>query len=217
MIELKNVSKSYNNEKVLKGIDLTFSDCEFISIMGASGSGKSTLLNILGGFLPPDSGETLWDGQNPYAFSDKEMAEKRHTSLGFVFQSFKLISTLTAYDNIILPATLGKSLNQDTLNYIDNLIETLNLKEVINKYPDQLSGGQCQRVAIARALSYKPKTIILDEPTGALDSHTEEVVMQLLKRVNQDLKTTVIMVTHSEKVASFATRIIRIKDGQIEK
>lgn len=216
MIELKNVVKSYNNETVLKGVDLTLNDGEFVSIMGKSGSGKSTLLNVLGGFLTPDSGSVLWDGINIQDLSNEDMAIKRHTSLGFVFQSFKLISTLTAYDNVILPATLGKKLDKNTLDYIEHLIQTLNLKHVINKYPDQLSGGQCQRVAIARALSYKPSVIILDEPTGALDSVSEEIVMNLLTSVHKELKTTIIQVTHSEKVACYATRIIRIKDGQIQ-
>lgn len=217
MIRLENIVKSYNLEKVLKGIDLTINDKEFISIMGASGSGKSTLLNILGGFLQPDSGKVFWDDKDVSTLSDKETSCLRHTSMGFVFQSFKLISTLTAFDNIILPLSLGKNLNKDSLEYVDSLIEKLSLKEIINKYPDQLSGGQCQRVAITRALCYKPSVIILDEPTGALDSVMEEKVMELLKEVNDVYKTTIIQVTHSDKVASYASRIIRLKDGQIER
>lgn len=215
MIQIKDIVKSYNLEKVLKGINLVFNDQEFVSIMGASGSGKSTLLNIIGGFLAPDQGQVLWNGQDLSKFSEKIMAEKRRTEVGFVFQSFKLISTLTAFDNLLLPLSLSKKLDNDSKEYLSYLIDALELKEVINKYPDKLSGGQCQRVAIARALCYKPSLIILDEPTGALDSVMEEKVMELLKSVNKKEKTTIIQVTHSEKVASYADRIIRLKDGQI--
>ena len=215
MIQVKDIVKSYNSEKVLKGINLNFNDQEFVSIMGASGSGKSTLLNIIGGFLAPDKGQVLWNGQDISLFSEKDMAEKRRTEVGFVFQSFKLISTLTALDNVLLPLSLSKRLNKESQEYLSFLIDALELKEVINKYPDKLSGGQCQRVAIVRALCYKPSLVILDEPTGALDSVMEEKVMQLLKEVNQKEKTTIIQVTHSEKVASYADKIIRLKDGQI--
>ncbi len=215
MIQVKNIVKSYNFEKVLKGINLTFFDQEFVSIMGASGSGKSTLLNIIGGFLAPDQGQVLWNGQDISSFSQKTMAEKRRTEVGFVFQSFKLISTLTAFDNLLLPLSLSKKLDKDAQEYLSYLIDALELKEVIKKYPDKLSGGQCQRVAIARALCYKPSLIILDEPTGALDSVMEQKVMELLKSVNKKEKTTILQVTHSEKVASYADKIIRLKDGQI--
>ncbi|MBR1983766.1 MAG: ABC transporter ATP-binding protein [Clostridia bacterium] len=217
MIQIQNVTKSYNGEKVLKGIDLTFSDKEFVSIMGASGSGKSTLLSIIGGFLRPDDGNVLWEGQNPFDFTDDALAGKRRSYMGFVFQSFKLISTLTAKDNIMLPVTLSKKINNETLEYFDFLTTELEIKPFLNKYPGQLSGGQCQRVAIARALCYKPSVVILDEPTGALDSVMEVKVMELLKRVNKEQKTTIIQVTHSEKVSCYGDRIIRLKDGLIVK
>ena len=217
MIEIQNVIKSYNGEKVLKGIDLTFVDKEFVSIMGASGSGKSTLLNIIGGFLRPDDGKVLWEGKNPLDFTDDELSEKRRSYIGFVFQSFKLISTLTARDNIMLPVTLAKKLDKETLNYFDYLTTELEIKPFLDKYPDHLSGGQCQRVAIARALCYKPQVVILDEPTGALDSVMEVKVMELLKRVNKEQQTSIIQVTHSEKVGGYGDRIIRLKDGLIVK
>jgi len=216
MIKAVQIEKSYNNEKVLKSIDLTVEEGEFLSIMGESGSGKSTLISILGGFLQPDCGKVFWKGQDISKFSQNQMAEMRCSTVGFVFQSFKLISTLTAKDNILLPVTLGKKYNEQTQKYIDELTKELNLTELLDKYPDQLSGGQCQRVAIVRALAYKPKLVILDEPTGALDSVMEQKVMGVLSRINRELKTTIIQVTHSQNVSKVGSRIIVLKDGQIQ-
>ncbi|MBQ3493722.1 MAG: ABC transporter ATP-binding protein [Clostridia bacterium] len=216
MIKAVQIEKSYNNEKVLKSIDLTVEEGEFLSIMGESGSGKSTLISILGGFLQPDCGKVFWNGQDISKFSQNQMAEMRCSRVGFVFQSFKLISTLTAKDNILLPVTLGKKYNEQTQKYIDELTKELNLTELLDKYPDQLSGGQCQRVAIVRALAYKPKLVILDEPTGALDSVMEQKVMGVLSRINRELKTTIIQVTHSQNVSKVGSRIIVLKDGQIQ-
>lgn len=215
MIEIKNIEKSYGNERVLKGISLEFPVGEFVTIMGESGSGKSTLLSILGGFLQPDSGEVLWSGENICTFSDDKMAALRSSKLGFVFQSYRLIPTLNVKDNLLLPTIFGKKLNKDTLKFADELINTLKLSELLTKYPNELSGGQCQRVAIARALVYKPDVIILDEPTDALDSGMEQVVMELISRINRELHTTVIQVTHSKRVAEYANKIIYLKDGEI--
>ena len=215
MITAKNIVKSYNAEPVLKNIDLQINDGEFVSIMGESGSGKSTLLNILGGFLSPDSGKVFWNGEDVALFNANKQAQFRCTTMGFVFQSFRLIPTLKTEDNILLPATLGKHVSKETYDYVAELVKILKLEGVLKKYPAQLSGGQCQRAAIVRALAYKPSVIILDEPTGALDSGMEEVVMELLQRVNRQYKTTVVQVTHSEKVASYGSRIIRLKDGEI--
>lgn len=215
MIEIDKIVKSYNSEKVLKEVSLSINDGEFVSIMGASGSGKSTLLNILGGFLMPDEGAVRHNGEDIFSFSEQKTAQHRCSNMGFVFQSFKLISTLNAEDNILLPLSLGKKLDKEHLDYVASLTKELEIEHLLKKYPDQLSGGQCQRVAIVRALAYKPNILILDEPTGALDSIMEEKVMNLFKRVNEQLKTTIIQVTHSEKVASYGNRIIRLKDGQV--
>lgn len=215
MISVKNIEKSYNDEKVLKGISLTIDDGEFVSIMGESGSGKSTLLSIIGGFLLPDSGEILWNGQNITGFDEKHMAMLRSTEMGFVFQAFRLIPTLNVKDNMLLPASLGKRVTEDTYRYLSSLNEELALSHLLKKYPQELSGGQCQRVAIVRALLYKPSVIILDEPTGALDSVMEDKVMRLLQKINQMYKTTIIQVTHSLKVARYGNRIINLKDGDV--
>lgn len=217
MITVNGVTKSYNGELVLKGVSLEIGDGEFVSIMGESGSGKSTLLGILGGYLSKDGGEVYLDSREISSFSDKELSRLRCTELGFVFQSYRLIPTLNVNDNLLLPATLGKNAGRATKEYLSYLVEKLGLTGVLKKFPDQLSGGQAQRVAIARALAYKPKTVILDEPTGALDSEMETSVIALLTEINRERGTTVIQVTHSKNVADYGGRIIYLKDGRIVK
>ena len=215
MIVAKSIEKSYNGEKVLKGVSLEIKDGEFVSIMGKSGSGKSTLISIIGGFLKPDGGEVTVNGKNLFSLREKELSQLRCTELGFVFQAFKLIPTLSVTDNILLPLTHNKSNTEEARKYVMELACELGIDGMLEKLPHQLSGGQCQRVAIARALSYKPSIIILDEPTGALDTAMEKTVMELLSKINRELGTTVIQVTHSERVAAYGTRIINIKDGVI--
>ena len=216
MIKATNIEKAYNGEKVLKGISLEIKQGEFVSIMGESGSGKSTLLSILGGFLAPDNGQVLFENEDIFTFDDKRLAGIRCSKMGFVFQSFRLIPTLTAKENMLLPATLGKKVNEETCAYVEELQKELKLEGLLDKYPEQLSGGQCQRVAIVRALAYKPSIVILDEPTGALDSAMEERVMHLLTRVNQIHGTTIVQVTHSKKVSEYGNRTIYLKDGEID-
>lgn len=215
MIKVDNVVKSYNGETVLRGVSLEVLDGEFVSIMGESGSGKSTLLSIIGGFLEADSGSVLIDGVDISALSDGEVAAMRSGKLGFVFQSFKLIPTLNVRDNLLLPATLGGKNNAETREFVNRLVKELSLTETLDKFPEQLSGGQCQRVAIIRALAYSPSVLILDEPTGALDSVNEAKVMELLVRINREKGTTVIQVTHSKKVAEYGSRIILLGDGEL--
>ena len=215
MIKAVNIEKSYNGERVLFGVSLDVADGEFLSIMGESGSGKSTLLSILGGFLDADGGQVLLDGKDVSKLSERQLANIRCTSLGFVFQSYKLIPTLNARDNLMLPSVLGGKSEKKQSEYLQKLTHALGISELLDKFPDQLSGGQCQRVAIARALLYKPKTLILDEPTGALDSEMEKRVMGLLQEVNQELGTTIVQVTHSKAVAAYGNRIVYLKDGKI--
>lgn len=213
MIELKNVTKSYNGEQVLRGVSLTVSDGEFLSVMGESGSGKSTLLNVLGGFLPPDSGEVLWKGEDITRHSPEKAAYFRCHTLGFVFQSFRLISTLTAEENVFLPALLAKQKPSETRRLAELYSEKLGLGGMMKKYPNQLSGGQQQRVAIVRALVYRPLAIVLDEPTGALDSAMQRRVMELLRELNQAEGATIVQVTHNREMAQYGGRIVRLKDG----
>ena len=215
MIKVERIEKSYNGERVLKGVSLSIRDGEFVSVMGESGSGKSTLLQLLGGFLSPDAGRVLWDGQDIASFSERALAALRCERMGFVFQSYQLIPTLNVKDNLLLPTVLGGRLNEETKKYVEMLCEELEITPLMKKLPETLSGGQSQRVAIIRALAYRPSTVILDEPTGALDSRMEGKVMALLSRINKRDKTTVIAVTHSERVAAYADRIVRISDGEI--
>ena len=215
MIQATNIEKSYNGERVLFGVSLNIADGEFISIMGESGSGKSTLLSILGGFLAADAGEVLLDGESVLQMSERRLAEIRCSTLGFVFQGYKLIPTLTARDNLLLPAVLGGKSEDELREYLQRLADALGISALLEKFPDQLSGGQCQRVAIARALLYRPKTLILDEPTGALDSAMEKRVMELIREVNKEFGTTVVQVTHSKTVAEYGNRIVYLKDGKI--
>jgi putative ABC transport system ATP-binding protein len=218
MISIKNLHKSYPMGKdalhVLKGLDLEIKEGEFVSIMGSSGSGKSTLLNIVGLLDEHDSGEYYLNNQKIEKLDEKKAAILRNKFLGFVFQSFNLINYKNALENVALPLYYQgvgrKERNAIALDYLAKV----GLKERANHLPNELSGGEKQRVAVARALVTKPKVILADEPTGALDSTTSSSVMELLKQINRE-GMTVFVITHEEDIAAQTDRIVRLKDGII--
>ena len=218
LIELKGVNKTYDNGQplhVLKGIDLEIDRGELVSIMGASGSGKSTLLNILGILDNYDTGEYWLDGRLIRDLSERQAADYRNRMIGFIFQSFNLIPFKTAVENVELPlfyqGVSRKKRHDMAMEYLDRL----GLKDWSHHYPNEMSGGQKQRVAIARALITRPRIILADEPTGALDSKTSVEVMDLLTRLNKEEGMTLIVVTHESGVANCTDKIIHIKDGII--
>jgi putative ABC transport system ATP-binding protein len=219
MIRINNLHKSYTTGKtslhVLKGMDLDIEEGEFVSIMGSSGSGKSTLLNILGILDNYDEGSYTLNNRKIRDLNEKDAARTRNEMIGFIFQSFNLISFKNAMENVALPLYY-KGIKRRKRNQLAlELLDKLGLKEWAHHMPNELSGGQRQRVAVARALISKPKIILADEPTGALDTQTSYEVMNLLKEIN-DEGITVIIVTHEHDIAALTNKIIHMKDGVIE-
>ncbi len=218
MIKIENLHKSYPIGKdslhVLKGIDLHIKEGEFVSIMGSSGSGKSTLLNIVGLLDIHDAGNYYLNGQLIKDLNEKKAAILRNKFLGFVFQSFNLISYKTALENVALPLYYKGINKKERLKVAMDYLDKVGLKDWASHLPNELSGGQKQRVAIARALVTNPKVVLADEPTGALDTTTTDSVMDLLKDIN-DEGMTVFVITHEEEVANQTKRIVRLRDGVI--
>ena len=218
IIELKDVNKTYFGAQplhVLKGINLSIEEGEFVSIMGASGSGKSTLLNILGILDNYDTGEYWLAGKLIKDLTEKQAADYRNRMIGFVFQSFNLIGFKTAVENVELPLFYQGVPRRKRHALAMEFLDRLGLKDWAGHYPNEMSGGQKQRVAIARALITNPRIILADEPTGALDSKTSEEVMALLAKLNREEKVTIIVVTHESGVANCTNKIVHIKDGII--
>ena len=220
MIQAENVRKTYHIGKVdvpaLRGVSLEVEKGEFVSIVGPSGSGKSTLFYILGGLTHADSGRVLIDGTDFTALSDGARTRMRKSKIGFVFQKFNLLPTLTAKGNIDIARDIaGQSDGNGNREYIDRITRLLGVDNRLDHRPSELSGGEQQRVALARALVNQPAIVLADEPTGNLDSQNSEIVLKMLRQSNQELGQTVLMITHNPEAASYGDRIVHMRDGSI--
>lgn len=218
LLELKHIYKNYNQGNmevpVLKDINLSVEEGEYIAIMGPSGSGKSTLMNIIGCIDIPTSGEYLLDGHIINNYKDRELSEVRNKEIGFVFQNFNLLPRLSAMDNVALPLQYAKVGKKKRKEMCQRVLSMVDLEDRMNFKPTQLSGGQKQRVAIARAMVNNPKILLADEPTGALDSKSGKQVMDLFDRLHEE-GVTIIMITHADDIAMRAKRVIKIIDGEL--
>ncbi|MCJ1783882.1 ABC transporter ATP-binding protein [Mammaliicoccus sciuri] len=221
MINLVNVNRHFKNGEetnhILKDINISIDTGEFIAIMGPSGSGKSTLINILGFIDRGYTGKYLFDGENYQQVSDNKLAFIRNKTVGFVFQNFKLIQNNTIMENVSIPLLYSGMSSKERKQRVESVLKDVGIADKKHLVPNKLSGGQQQRVAIARSIVNKPKFIIADEPTGALDSQTSKDIMELFVRLNREQNTTMIIVTHDRKVAEQADRVIHILDGRVQR
>ena len=218
LVSMKNICKDYalgkSSVPVLRNISLNIEEGDFLAIMGPSGSGKTTLMNMIGCLDTPTSGEYSLDGENITKLSEGRLSEIRNKKIGFVFQNFYLLPRLTAIENVCLPMVYAGVPKKERIERAKEALKTVGLEDRMNFKPNQLSGGQSQRVAIARAISMKPKLVLADEPTGALDSVSGAQVMELFKQLN-DAGTTVLVITHEQAVADCMKKTYHIFDGQI--
>lgn len=218
MLQVENLRKVYGQNmqyEALKGIDLTVNDGEFIGIMGPSGSGKSTFLNLIATIDQPTSGNILLNGKNPNELDQEKIAQFRRTQLGFVFQAFNLLPTLTVEENIVLPLTLDGEKVAVMKKKVRDIAPRLGIEGLLNKRIAEISGGQAQRIAVARAMVHQPELLLADEPTGNLDTKSSKDVMGLLRQLNEEEQATILLVTHDPLAASYCQRIVFIKDGEL--
>ncbi|QBD83353.1 ABC transporter ATP-binding protein [Ktedonosporobacter rubrisoli] len=221
LLHVRALTKAYRNTRngletwALNGLELDVYRQEFISIMGPSGSGKTTLLNILAGLDRPTSGELCLQGENMLALNADELALFRRRNLGFVFQDFNLLDTLTLAENVALPLSLDKRGGGDIRQRVDEMLHFLSLGEQMQRYPYEVSGGQQQRTAVARALIHRPRLLLADEPTGNLDSASARALLELFQQLNSQQQATILMVTHDPFSASYSQRVVFIKDGRV--
>lgn len=219
ILELEKVEKYYGNKssltKAINNISFKVDEGEFVAIMGASGSGKTTLLNIISTIDRVTAGHIYVDGDDITSLKGEELNEFRREKLGFIFQDFNLLDSLTAYENIALALSIQNFSPSEIDDRIKKIARELNIQEVLEKYPYQMSGGQKQRVASARAIITDPKLVLADEPTGALDSKSSKMLLEQFERLNEKFQTTILMVTHDAFAASYASRVIFIKDGKV--
>ena len=217
MIELKSVSKSFGNQKILDEISLNINKGEFISIVGPSGAGKTTLLNIIGTIEDFDKSEKskfLINSHDITKLSDKDLSKFRNDNIGFVFQFHQLLPELTVEENILLPTMIKGDEKDSSDKYFIELISILGIDNILNKYPNSISGGERQRAAVARAMINKPSILLADEPTGNLDSKNEEEIISLFKKVNKDLGVTIVLVTHNHNFSKLADKCFTLRDGK---
>jgi putative ABC transport system ATP-binding protein len=218
MIEIRGLKKIFHTGEVevhaLRGVDLSVAKGEFVAVAGPSGSGKSTLFHILGGLTPPTSGSIHIDGRDLLGMTDAERTQLRKTSVGFVFQKYNLLPTLTAAENIEIARDIAGRRGPRSAQF-EEIVRVLGIAGRLNHKPNALSGGEQQRVAIARAIVNDPALLLADEPTGNLDSENSEAVLKLLRDLNERLGQTILMITHDQEAASFADRIVRMKDGRV--
>lgn len=219
MIQLKHISKHYpvgfGKNEILRDIDLTIFEGEFVSIMGPSGSGKSTLLHVLGLLEEPSQGEYLFEGESVFKMNEKKRTQLHRGTIGFVFQAYHLIDELTVYENIETPLLYKNIPSAERKSRVADVLDRFNIVAKKDLFPSQLSGGQQQLVGIARAIVAEPRVILADEPTGNLHSDQAKEIMELFKHLNEKDKITIIQVTHSELNATYSHRIIQIRDGKI--
>ena len=219
ILKVEQIQKYYGNKenitKAIDGISFDVEEGEFIGIMGASGSGKTTLLNCISTIDNVSSGHIYLDGKDITEIKEENIAKFRRENLGFIFQDFNLLDTLTAYENIALALTIQKVKPKEIEERVQEIAKKLEITDILNKYPYQISGGQKQRVASARAIITNPKLVLADEPTGALDSKSARQLLESFENLNQKLSATILMVTHDSFTASYASRILFIKDGKI--
>ncbi|MBN8202189.1 ABC transporter ATP-binding protein [Bacillus sp. NTK034] len=215
MIQTKNLSKSYGKTQVLKNIDLTVERGELTAIMGPSGSGKTTLMNTLS-TIDAFSGGNVWIEENSLLdMKKKDLREFRQKRMGFIFQDYNLLDTLTVKENILLPLSLQKTPVSEMEKRIAKLIDALNIESILHQYPSEISGGQKQRTAAARAIITNPAIVFADEPTGALDSRSATQLLEQIQLLNETFKTTVLMITHDPYAASYCQRVVFLRDGKI--
>lgn len=215
MIQVKDISKSFDKLKVLKGVSLSVSDGEMLTIVGPSGAGKTTLLQIIGSLERPDSGSVIFDGEDITAMKDSKLARFRNRNMGFVFQFHQLLPEFTLEENVALPALIGGTAHCEAVSHARRLLEEIGLGARLDHRPAQLSGGERQRAAVARALINDPKVILADEPTGSLDSHNRAELYRLFFDLRQATGKTFIIVTHDDTLALNSDRVIRMNDGNI--
>ena len=219
ILEAAKIYKYYgsklNKQEVIKGLDLSIEKGEFVSIMGASGSGKTTLLNVLSSIDKASQGSIKIEGNEITRMKEKQLAEFRKRHLGFIFQEYNLLDTLTVKENILLPLTVSKTPKKEAEEKFAEVAQELGIYDVKDKYPNEISGGQKQRTSAARAFVHAPSIIFADEPTGALDSKSASDLLNKLSQLNRKLQATIVMVTHDPVAASYSSRVIFIKDGQI--